>query len=129
MPHMNAITNHQPLALMEHRRMGGVMVGPIGAARHNNTNWRLGGFHGADLHRRGVGAQNLALSLGIGRQIESVMFLARRMLFGDVQRGEVVMVGFDIRPLGNGKSHLGKDRHDLFNRSRQRMKPCLGLGA
>ena len=48
--------------------------------------------------------------------------------FGNVQRGEIVIVGFDIRPLGNGEAHLGKDGDHFLNGARQRVKPGLGLG-
>ena len=48
----------QPLALMEHRRVRGVVVGAIGAADDDDPDRRLLRQHGADLHRRGVRAQH-----------------------------------------------------------------------
>ena len=56
------------------------------------------------------------------------MLLPGGMFLGNVQRGEIVIVGFDVRPLGDGKSHLGKNRDDLFDGARQRMQPCFCLG-
>lgn len=56
--------DHQPFALVEHRRMGGVMIRAIGAARRDNANRRLLGEHGANLHAGGLSAQ-YALYLAI----------------------------------------------------------------
>ena len=126
--HMDAVADDQPLALMEHWRMGGVMVGPVGAAGNEDPHRRLGRLHGPDLHRRGVRAQHLAPSLFIGRQVKGVVLLPGGVFLRNVQSGEVVIVGLDVRPLCDGESHLGKDRDDLFDSARQRMQPCLGLG-
>ena len=38
---------------------------------------------------------------------EGIMFLARRMVRRDVQRVEIVPIGFDLRPLGDGEAHIG----------------------
>ena len=46
---------------------------------------RIGGAcvrHGADLHRRGVRAQHLALALVVGGEEEGVVHLAGRMAVG-----------------------------------------------
>ena len=51
MPHMNILADHQTFALVKHGRMGGIMVGTIGPPGRNNADWRLDGFHGADLYR------------------------------------------------------------------------------
>src|SRR3546814_4781347 len=59
-PHVAFLVDHQPLDLMEHRRVRGIVIGTEGAPRHDDADRRLLGQHVADLHRRGVGAQNLA---------------------------------------------------------------------
>ena len=49
------------------------------------------------------------------RQIERVVLLPRRMLGRDVERGEIVEILLDMRPLGDGEPHLAKDRDDLVD--------------
>ena len=48
------------------------------------------------------------------------MGLARRMLGREVQRREIVEIVFDVRAIGDGKAHLGKNGghlvHDLHGR-------------
>ena len=61
-------------------------------------------------------AQYLSLSVSIRRQIKGVMFLACRMLFGNIQRGKILIVGFDVWPFSNAEAHLGKDGDNLFDR-------------
>ncbi len=43
------------------------------------------------------------------------MHLPRRVAFGEVERGEVVVVGLDVRPFGDGKPHIGEDGGDLVH--------------
>ena len=79
---------------------------------------RIGGFcclHGADLHRRGVGAQEHLLAVGPRLQEEGVVHLARRMAEREIERGEIVVVGLDVRPLGDGEAEIGEDRRDLVD--------------
>jgi hypothetical protein len=37
------------------------------------------------------------------------------MAIGKVQRGEIVVVGLDIRTFGDGEAHVGEDRGDLVD--------------
>ena len=53
------------------------------------------------------------------------MHLPRRMAFGKVQLGEIVIVGLDVGTFGDGKSHVGEDRVDLFEDLAERMNPAL----
>ena len=55
------------------------------------------------------------------------MHLPRRMAFGEIQFGEVVVVGLDIRTFGDRKSHVGEDRGDLVQHLAQRMD-AAGFG-
>ena len=50
----------QALDLMEHGRMRGVVVAAVCAARRDDAKRRLTVLHGADLHRRRMGAQKFA---------------------------------------------------------------------
>ena len=43
------------------------------------------------------------------------MHFARRMAFGEIERGEIEIVGLDIGPFGNREAHIRKDRGDLVN--------------
>ena len=85
---------------------------------------RIGGFcaqHGADLHRRGVRAQQHARAVRLRREVERVVHLAGRMALGEVQRGEVVVVGLDVRPFGDREAHVGEDRGELVDHLADRM--------
>ena len=105
----------EALDLVEHRRVGLVGVVPVGAARDDDPDRRRLRPHGADLHRRGVGAQHLALAALVGREEEGVVHLPRRMADGEVQRREVELVGLDVRPFGDREAHVGEDRGELVD--------------
>ena len=49
------------------------------------------------------------------------MHLPRRMAFGEIQFGEIVVVGLDIGTFGDRKSHVGEDRRELIHHLAQRM--------
>jgi hypothetical protein len=57
------LVDHEPLDLVEHRRMRGVGILAIGLAGDDDADRRLLRFHRAHLHRRGVRAQHLALAV------------------------------------------------------------------
>ena len=52
------------------------------------------------------------------------MHLPRRMAFGEIQLGEIVVVGLDIGTFGDGKSHVGEDRGELVHHLAERMNPA-----
>ncbi len=60
--------------------------------------------------------------------IERVHLGPRGVVTGDVERVEIVPVGFDARPFGDGKAHLGKDRGDLFRHLTDRVQRALTGG-
>ena len=49
------------------------------------------------------------------------MHLARRMAVREIQRGEVVVVGLDIRTFGDREAHVGEDRGELVPHLAERM--------
>ena len=49
------------------------------------------------------------------------MHVARRMVFREIQFGEVVVVGLDVRPFGDGKAHVGEDRGQFVGHLGDRM--------
>ena len=42
--------HHQAFYLVEHRRVGLIVVIPVNTTGRNDPQWRLLGFHGANLH-------------------------------------------------------------------------------
>ena len=123
MAHMRAFVDHQTLDLMEHRRMGLVRVTAIGAARNDHPDRRFLAHHGADLHRTGMGAQHLALAIRIGLEEKRIVHFTRRMAEREIQRGEIIKIGLDIRPLGHRKAHIGEDGGQFVDHLRDRMDP------
>ena len=53
------------------------------------------------------------------------MHLPRRMAFGEIQLGEIVVVGLDVRTFGDRKSHVGEDRGDFVQHLAERMDAAL----
>ena len=112
------LADRQALDLVEHRRVGGVGVAAVDAPGNDDEDRRLLRLHPADLHRRGVGAQEHvaragrhrqrravgADELGVGAErarvdVEGVLEQPRRMPGRVVERGEVVVVVLDLGPL------------------------------
>ena len=64
----HVLAHDEALELMEHRRMGHVVIAPIHAARRDHGKRCAAREHGADLHWRGVRAQQPPI-----RKIERVV--------------------------------------------------------
>ena len=58
---------------------------------------------------------------GFRREIERVVHFAGRMTLGKIQFGEVVVVGFDVGPFGDRKSHVGENRRQFIGHLTDRM--------
>ena len=99
--------------LVKHRRVRRVAIDAIGAPRRDDADRRLLFQHGAHLHRRGVGAQDVLRAVGLLAEIEGVVHLPRRMIGRDVELGEIVVVEFDVGAFGDGKAEIGEDRRDF----------------
>ena len=119
---MRALVDHQALDLVEHRRVGLIRVAAIGAARADHADRRLLRQHGAYLHRRGVRAQQEPRAVGLGREIERVVHLPRRMAFREIQLGEVVIVGFDVGTFRHREAHVGENGGELVGHLADRMQ-------
>ena len=90
---------------MEHRGVGGVhSVAAVDPAGSDDPDGRTLFLHGAHLHGAGLGAQD-----DVVIDIECVLGIPGRMVFGDVQGFEVVVIVFHFRAFGNGKAHAGED--------------------
>ncbi len=117
----------QPFDLVEHRRVGLVVVRAIDAARADDPQGRAALLHRADLHRRCMGPEHVRRPVValLARHVERVHLRPRRMVAGDVQRVEIVPVGVDPRPFGDGKPHLGKDRGHFLGHLAHRVDRAL----
>ena len=89
----------------------------IDAPRADHADRRLAREHRADLHRRGVRAQQPAV-----RDEQGVLRVARRMVVGEVEQREVVAVVLDLRSLGDAVAEPAEDRDDLVRHPGHRMQ-------
>ena len=129
MPHMRLAVHEQPFELMEHGGVGHVVVAPIGAAGDDDAVRRRRRSHAADLHRRGVGAQQRPRAVLPRREIEGVVHLPRRVFGRDVELGEIVVVVLDVGAHGDRESHIGEDLGYLVEDLTHRMHRAGGFGA
>ncbi len=113
----DAAVDHQRLDLMEHRRVAQGVVVAVDAAEAEHAHRRLALEQRADLDRRGVGAQQPPVA-----QVEGVLLVARRMIVGEVERAEVVVVGLDLGAFGDAVAHRSEDALDLLVDQRDRME-------
>ena len=118
------------------------VVAAIDAAGDDDADRRLEGLHVADLHRRGVRAQQRRRAdLRLRRtaaercpsvrapgpaddrrlQVERVLHVARGMIRRHVERFEVVEVVFDFRPFEDLVAHAREDVFDLLADAHQRV--------
>ncbi len=112
----NRLVDHKPFDLMKHRRMGRVVVVPIHRARHDDLQRRLAALHRADLHRRGVCSQQPAM-----RHEERILHIARRMVLGNIERLEVMVIVLNVGAAGNFKTHAPKNIDNFIDDERKRM--------
>ncbi len=112
---MRVLVDHEPLDLVEHRRVGLVGIAAIGAAGNDHADRRLLRQHGADLHRRSVRAQQQPRAVRLGVEIERVVHLAGGMALGKIELGEVEVVGLDVGTFGDREAHVGEDRGELVD--------------
>src|SRR5712691_1737317 len=89
----------------------------IDHARNDDLQWRLSALHHADLDGRGMGAQH-----HLRRNEEGVLHLAGRVIGGNVEGGEVVVVVLDVRTTGDLESHCHKDGDSLIEHLQQGMQ-------
>src|SRR5919109_3381008 len=130
--HGDALVHGQHLDLVEHRHVGGVGgVGAVAAARDHHVHRRRAGQHGADLHRRGVGAQHQVgvLAPVAAGDVEAVLHGPGRVVAGDVEGLEVVPVGLDLGALGDAVAQADEDVDDLVGGAGDRVDGAAGWHA
>ena len=124
--HRQAAVDRESLHLVEHRGVGGIQfVGAEGAPDRDDVDRQFAGQQGADLHRRGVGAQQLPGSFG--RDVEGVLLAARRMVGREVQGVEVELLGLDLGALGQFPAHRHEGVGDVLGQDGDRVPRPGGL--
>ena len=129
--HRNIAVNRQPFDLMEHRRVGLVVIGAVDATGADDADGRALRLERADLHRAGMGAQHerrAIIALG-AVHVKRIHLGAGGMMAGDIERVEIIPIGFDARALGHAKAHIGKDCLHLFGHLRHRVQAALAQRA
>ena len=61
--------------------------------------------------------------------VERIHLGPRGVMAGDVERVEIVPIAFDLRAFGDGETHIGEDRGDLFGDLADRVDGALCAGA
>ncbi len=113
----DALIHHEALDLVEERRVRGVhRVRAVDAAGADDADGRLLLLHHAHLHRRGLGAQQ-----DLVVDIERVLRVARRVVLRHVQRLEIVVVVFHLRPAHDVEPEADEDLLDFIQLDAQRV--------
>lgn len=124
------IVEKKKIEMMENRRMGGVGINKIGIEGDEDENRIVeeliienGGeiINSMKMKRRSVSEKKIEIEILIRVEEESVVNIERRMELGEVERGEIIIVGIDIRKLGNGKKNIRENRSDIVDKMRNRM--------
>ena len=103
--HGHALINDHSFDLMEHRGVGGIYrIRAVDTAGCNDTDRRLAGLHRADLHRRGLGAQQHIVA-----DVESILGIPGGVALRDIQRFKVVVIQLDFRAGDHIKAHSKED--------------------
>ncbi|MNF81348.1 hypothetical protein D3C84_636170 [compost metagenome] len=104
--------------------MGDIRVAAVDAAGADDADRRLLRLHGAHLHRRGVGAQQ-----HVRVEIEGVVHCPGRVVAGNVERFEVVVVVFDLGAFGDAVANAGEELLDALQGAGNRVQATGGLAA
>ena len=122
--------DHQAFDLVKHRRMRGVMISAIGAAGGDDANGRFLAEHGADLQRRGLGAQHQRPAIGAGAgEVEGVLVLPGGVMVGDVEGAEIIPVALNVRAFDGGEAHGAEDGGEFLDGAVDGVDGALGDGA
>ena len=109
------LVDAEPLDLVKHRHVGGVVVAAIRLAGNDHPLRRAADEHAADLHRRGVGAKQPRII-----DVERVLRIASRVSGRLVDQREVVAVVLDLRALDALEAELAEDPPHLAGGERHR---------
>ena len=65
-------------------------------------------------------------SPGVARlEVEGVLHRPRRMVLGHVERGEIIPLGLDLRPFGDGEAEVGENLRELVHHLADRVDRAL----
>ena len=118
----HAAIDVEPLELVEGAEVGRVdLVAAEGAAQGDDAHRRHFFLHRADLHGRGVGAQELAVF-----EIKGVGLIPRGVVGGRVERVEAMPLGLDLGPFGEGEAHAAEDADGFVEDEGEGMEPAFG---
>ena len=102
--------DYQTFDLMEGRRMGCIyFVRTEYTSRCDHTNRQFPFFHGSRLNRRSLGTKQNAVC-----DKESILFVTSRMIFRNIQFGEVVICILNFRSFHNFITHTDKNSFYFF---------------
>ena len=113
--HRDPLVDAEPLDLVKHRHVGGVVIAAIRLAGDDHPLRRTSDEHAADLHRRGVGAEQPRII-----DVERVLRIARGVSGRLVDQREVVAVVFNLGALDALEAELGEDPPHLAGGERHR---------
>ena len=115
----------EALDLVKDGRVGGVSgIVAMDLAGDDDPQRRRLRFHGVDLHRRGMGAHQQRRSRSGLRSWfdhQRVLGVARRVTGREVQRFEVVVVGFHLGAQADRVAHRGEDADNLVHGADERV--------
>ena len=120
----HALVHVEPFHLME-EAVGTSRDGlvAIDTPRAEHADRRLMALHVVSLVARGVGAQKHVFRhvVGVLRYEERVLHVARRMVCGEVEHCEDVLVVVDLRPMKQREAHALENLYDLVLDDGERM--------
>ena len=103
--HGDALVNHKSLYLMEQRGVSCVhRIGAVNTTGGDYSYGRLLMLHSSNLNGRGLGAEK-----NVFCDIEGVLRVSCRVIFGNVEGLEVVVIVLYLRAFGDGEAHANKD--------------------
>ena len=101
-----------------------IVIAPVDPARNNDAYRCAFVAHGPNLHGRRMGSQDVA-----GVQVERVVKRPRRVVLGNIQRREVVIIVLDFRSAAHPEPGCAKDIDNPPQRTGYRMQPAHRLAA
>src|SRR5438309_5158783 len=95
-----------------------IVIVAVDSSGHDDLKRWLAAFNSEDLHRRRVCSQQPVI-----RHKDRILHIPRRMIFGKVERFEIMIVVLDIRAARDLKAHAPEDIDDLVGNE------CEGMSA
>jgi hypothetical protein len=98
--------------------VGHIGVTAIDSPGADHPEGRFASFHGANLNRRGVSTQKRA-----GVKIEGIVHGTGRVMAGNIEGFEVVVIVFDFRPLLHRIAGFAEELFDALESAGDRVQP------